>query len=484
MSEPGGVVAGSRAELSSLLGEVGWSVSRLVHEVNREMGAGYVSRTTASEWVNCSRVPRQPLPTVVAHVLSQAASRVIAANCLWPGVAGSAEWVSADVGTQVSWDLHGMKALINDWLGSGGTVFDGDRRSFMAISGAALTAPAWEYVKSIGAAPLRMSSSGLFGASSFSRGKFTPATMEYFTVLIAAFRKMDDLEGGSTENLRHIREAILQATHYLRVGSFSDAKLPGELLGALAQLSQIAGWMAYDADFHGLAQRHFRVGLQAAHSVGEQNLGAHILACMSYQAVYLGKLEDAKELADAAAKASFKAHPAVRSLVSSRVAYVKACDGNESGFRSAINESKKYLGGSDGKGDFPSYLYWYSPAELDVQCGQSLLTLSLASNKKSSKLVSEAEKLLLSKVASAETDRPRDSLFHSAWLARAHVKRGELHRGLAVAEGAVRRAPAVASARSRKVLGDLDKDLTHLRGDRHLPEVRELRSQLRLALAT
>lgn len=484
MSEPGGVVAGSHAGLFALLGEVGWSVSRLAHEVNREVGAGYVSRTTVSEWVNRSRVPRQPLPTVVAHVLSQASGRVVALNELWPGTAASAEWVSADVGTQVSWDLPGMKALVSGWLGSGGAVFDGDRRSFMAISGAALTAPAWEYVKSIGAAPLRMSSSGLLGASSFSRSKFTPATMEYFRVLIAAFRKMDDLEGGSTVNLRHIREAILQATQYLKAGSFSEARLPGELLGALAQLSQIAGWMAYDADFHGLAQRHLRVGLQAAHSVGEQNLGAHILACMSYQAVYLGKLTDAQELADAAVKASSRAHPAVRSLVSSRLAYVRACDGDEGGFRTAIDESKKHLGHSGEKGDAPSYLYWYSPAELDVQCGHSLIRATLVSRKMPSNLVSEAEKLLLSSLDASHTQSPRDSLFHSAWLARAHVKRGELHRGLAVAEGAIQQAPAVASARSRKVLADLDKDLTHLRGDRHLPEVRELRSQLRLALAT
>ncbi len=72
--------SGRNGALAALLGELGWSVARLAFEVNREMGEGYVSRTTASEWLNNSRVPRQPLPSVAAHVLSQAKGSTVAVS--------------------------------------------------------------------------------------------------------------------------------------------------------------------------------------------------------------------------------------------------------------------------------------------------------------------------------------------------------------------------------------------------------------------
>ncbi|MGH9643162.1 MAG: hypothetical protein ACRD3Q_12145, partial [Terriglobales bacterium] len=50
----------------------------MAREINREIGQAYVARSTASEWLTISRIPRQPLPTVIANVLSQACRRKIA----------------------------------------------------------------------------------------------------------------------------------------------------------------------------------------------------------------------------------------------------------------------------------------------------------------------------------------------------------------------------------------------------------------------
>ncbi|MGH3546319.1 MAG: hypothetical protein ACRDPW_10410 [Mycobacteriales bacterium] len=470
------------AALTALLDDVGWPVSRLAYEVNREVGTGYVSRTTASEWVNTSRVPRQPLPTVVAHVLSQAAGRAVAPEQLWPGVATSLEWVPADAGTTVSWDLHGTKALINSWLPTGGSVFDGDRRSFMALSGAALTAPALQYVNQIRNVPAAGAFDQVLGSSGVSSSRVSPALVEYFQSMIGAFRRMDDIEGGSAENMKQLGSAIGQVTGYLKNGSFTHPGLARELTSALAQLGQVGGWMAYDADRHGLAQRYYRVGLQAAQNIGDRDLGAHILACMIYQAASRQQDREAQDLSDAAVRVSNSAHPLVKSVVAARVAHAQAVAGDRYGFRSATDRSAEFFDQAKVAGGGPEYLYWYDPYMTETVTGQSLVLLTLCDPRSASSQLEEAERLLAAEVDQTGSTRPRDAYYHGAWLARAMVKRGDLHKGLATAQRIIDSGSAVKSPRTLKVLGDLDKDLDNLREGRKLPEVRELRHQLRSVL--
>ncbi len=478
-----GCRGGHHDELSGLLDQVGWSISRLAHEVNREVGAGYVSRTTASEWVNMSRVPRPPLPTVIAYVLSQAAGRVVAVKQLWPRAASSSDWLPADAGTQVSWDLQGTKALINSWLPSGGTVFEGDRRSFMALSGVALTAPAWQYVNHVKDVPARGMFEQVLGASDFSSPKVSSASLEYFHSLIGAFRRMDDIAGGSAENLRQIGGAIETVMQYLDAGSFTDPGIARTLLEVLAKLSQIAGWMAFDAERHGLAQLYFRTGLQAAHNVGDHGLGAHILSFMSYQATHRQQLTEARDLADASVRAAAKAHPLVQTVAMTRVAHAHAAVGDLYGFQTASAQVRRLFEQAQRAGGGPEYLYWLDPTAADTYQGHSMLLMTLARPQQAKARLAEAERLLASEVHQQGPDRPRDAVFFGAWLARVHVRRGDLHQGLNLAQAAIDRVPAVASPRSRQVLFDLDKDLANLRSDRNLPEVRELRKQLRPALA-
>ncbi len=477
------MVGGRHGVLVELLAEVGWSVSRLAHEVNREVGAGYVSRTTVSEWVNCSRVPRQPLPTVVAHVLSQASGRVVSVGCLWPGTAGSAEWVSADVGTQVSWDLWGTKALVNGWFTSGGAMLGGDRRSFMALSGAALTVPAWQYVDRVKDVPDVGAFERALGGSGVSSPKVSAALVEYFQTLVGAFRRIDDLEGGSPENLKHVDNAIGQVNSYLKHGTFTSSDVAPKLLGVLAQMCQTGGWMAVDAESHGLAQRYYRMGLQAAHSAGDHDLGAVLLACMSYQAANRQQAHEASELGAAAMRVSRSAHPLVRTVVMARVAHAQAAAGDARGFRSSTQKSAELFERAQEVGGGPEYLYWLDSSMAETVAGQGVLLLTLRNARGAKSQLEEAERLLAAEVTQTGPDRPRDAYYHGAWLARAHVKRGDLYRGLSAAQGVVDGVGTISSPRTRRVLGDLDKDLANLRSDRNLREVRQLRKQMQAVLA-
>ncbi|MGI8648135.1 MAG: hypothetical protein DLM55_11310 [Acidimicrobiales bacterium] len=429
-----------------------------------------------------SRVPRQPLPGVVTHLLSQALGRHVMPGHLWSGVVGSADWVPADQGMRVSRDLQGTKSLLNNWLASGGLMFEADRRNFMTVSGVALTTPAWQYLDHLKNVPPTGMFDEILGSSRFSAAKVSPALLEYFWTLIGAFRRMDDLEGGRPENLNQVGVALHQIAGYLKSGTFSVKGAAKELMSVFAQVAQIGGWMAFDAGRHGLAQRYFLAGLQAAQNIGDADLGSHILACMSYHAVERNQLQEGNELADAAVRAARATHPLVRTIVTTRVAHARAASGDLHEFESATDEAAGLLEQSRQMGGGPEYLYWFDSALANAVQGQALVMYTLQASRGNAALIGRAESLLERSIAE-QAAAPRDAMLFGAWLARAHAKRGDLHRGLDLAATALRRAPSVASQRSRKVLFDLDKDLANLRSDRNLPEVRELRKQLRPALA-
>jgi hypothetical protein len=114
---------------------------------------------------------------------------------------------------------------------------------------------------------------------------------------MSAFRAADRQVGGG-----HLYGPVV---HYLRTEVaprlFGSAVDDGGLLTfcAAAALTDMAGWMAHDADRNVLAQQHFRHALALA-SVGEDcQLRAHILAGMSHLAHHLGRPDEAMRLADA-----------------------------------------------------------------------------------------------------------------------------------------------------------------------------------------
>jgi hypothetical protein len=146
-----GVDQQGNAVLGALLGDLAWSPSLLAEAVNGVLGPGSVARSTVSDWLHHDRLPRGPLPTVVAHLISDTLGREVCLDELWSGRARPAEfWVPANAGMSRPWTVAGTVEVLDDWLGHTGGSIGMDRRIFLAVSGAALTAPAWEYVDRLG----------------------------------------------------------------------------------------------------------------------------------------------------------------------------------------------------------------------------------------------------------------------------------------------------------------------------------------------
>lgn len=71
--------------LAALLTELDWTPRMLTRQINRLFGPGTVADTAAYHWRDTARVPRPPLPALVAWVLSRNLGRSVTVAELWNG---------------------------------------------------------------------------------------------------------------------------------------------------------------------------------------------------------------------------------------------------------------------------------------------------------------------------------------------------------------------------------------------------------------
>ncbi len=485
-----GIRKGARSErknriLMAVLEELGWSQVKLVAEVCAYMGQGYISRSTVSEWVSQGRVPRDPLPAVVAHVLSDAVGRKVTAADLWQNVTReSSLWISADHGLKMSWDDQSVINLADDWIANAGEAMNSDRRHFMALSGAALTLPAVSFLEN---RPAEASAELPKNVGTVGSMKVTPSMVDVLESTIREIEVLDDHEGGDGNNLRFVHSIFSTIAGYVRSDNFADSRTRQRVLTAWAQVCRIGGFMAFDAGCHGYAQRLFRTGLQVTHNTGDRQLGAHILVHLSQQAVYRGYAKDAIHLAEAGMETAKGTSLAVRALINWEYARAQAAMGNVYACQAAMEKARDLVDSPNMLATRPSYLYWLNAEMMESNNGHSLLTLAQVSSRHTRRLVTEAEKLLTPYMASTSDFRrefSRQVLLRGSWLARGYLWCGELEQAVQTGRTLLELVPSVRSHQAITVLRRLSSELVQYRSAQRTPYVAEFSENLQRSLAT
>lgn len=134
--------------------------------------------------------------------------------------------------------------------------------------------------------------------SGLAGGRISVTLADQLPMMITTLRTMDDAAGGGTV-LPPAQRAFDWVAGLLDQASY-DEHTGRRLYGALAELGQLAGWVAHDAGQPGLGQRYHIAALHAAHSADDQLLGAHILGCMADQAARRGRAAEAVTLIESA----------------------------------------------------------------------------------------------------------------------------------------------------------------------------------------
>jgi hypothetical protein len=114
----------------------------------------------------------------------------------------------------------------------------------------------------------------------------------------AMFADLDNRYGGG--HARHGLIGFLSNDVAALLNGRYDGATGNLLFSTVAESMLLAGWMAYDAGAHGIAQRYLTQALHLAEHGNDRRLAGSVLSAMSHQATFLGDFHQAACLARAA----------------------------------------------------------------------------------------------------------------------------------------------------------------------------------------
>ncbi|WP_017555917.1 hypothetical protein [Nocardiopsis baichengensis] len=306
--------------LAALVSRTGWSYEALARAVNRvgaETGLDLrYDRTSVAHWLTGSR-PRPPVPGLIAEAAARRLGRPVAL---------------AETGMGGSGRPFGDGAL--DWRGGtvtalaelGSADMDISRRRMLRgivySVAAAAAVPAWEEIAD------RAERTAAGTGPRVGEGE-----VEAVATMAEAFSTIDDRFGGG-----HARSAVAAYIANDLTGWLAAEAVPATrraLHAAAADLVYLAGFMAWDDEAHGLAERYYLQALRLAAEAEDPLTYATVLRGMSIQAGDLGHRTEALHLVQAAASAAgTAAPPRMRAFLLGQEAVAHAAVGDR---RSALN---------------------------------------------------------------------------------------------------------------------------------------------------
>ncbi|MFE2282873.1 sporulation protein [Streptomyces sp. NPDC059443] len=285
-------------------------------------------------------------------------------------------------------------------------------------------------------------------------------------------RRWDSKYGGGDWRSSMVPECLRVDAAPLLLGSYTD-EVGRALFGATAELTRLAGWMAFDTGQQEAAQRYYIQALRLARAAADVPLGGYVLASMSLQATYRDFPDEGVDLAQAAVErnrglATARTMSFFR-LVEAR-AHAKAGDSAAAG--SALRAAEGWLERArEGDGD-PTWLGFYSYDRFAADAAECYRDLKLPRQ--------------VRRFTEQALSRPTEEYVRSHGLrlvvsAVAELESGNLDAACAAGTRAVEVAGRISSARTNEYVRDLLHRLEPY-GDE--PRVAELRERARPLLVT
>ncbi|WP_146615660.1 hypothetical protein [Nonomuraea aridisoli] len=228
------------------------------------------------------------------------------------------------------------------------------------------------------------------------------------------------------------------------------------LYAAAAEITELVAWTAYDLGRHGLAQRYFLQGLRLAQASGDRMLGGLLLADMSHQANYLGRYDQAIQLARAAQEGCRGVATATpMALFFAMEARAHAGNGDEAACVHALLEAERHFAKRNVDDD-PSWVSYFDAAELASEGAHCYRDL---------RKPTQAMEFVGQAVGLCDPMYVRTLAFDRLVQAASYVHMGEPGQAATVALEAIDLAGALKSQRYLRYIRDLQADLAAHEGD-------------------
>lgn len=393
-----------------------------------EESQAWYDHSSVIRWLK-GEYPREPVPALIAEVFSMSLARKITSGDLGFPAAGELP----DLGLRFATSWRDTTDTITALWRS-----DLERRQFITDSVFAAGAYATSAIRWL-TAP--------------SAGTELPATptrqvggadVDAIREATRTFLRLDNLFGGGRARPTVVRYLYDEVAPLLRDGRYSDS-VGRELFAAAAELTRLAGWMAYDLEQHGLAQRYLIQALRLAQEADNYALGGEILAGMSHQTVYLGRADDALDLARAAHDSAVRAGvPALMSESLIMQAHALAVSKDSLGCGRALNAAEQAFERSDAAGT-PPWLRYFDEAYMAAKFGHCFRELGQG----------DKAELFAKRSLDMVDGYVRGRAFNVVPLANAHLLQHSLDEACAVGNQALDLSSGLQSARTVRYIRDL-----------------------------
>jgi len=240
---------------------------------------------------------------------------------------------------------------------------------------------------------------------------------------VRQLRRMDDTRGGPTVLDWTLHELRWAQELNRRTGMSSP-----RLNGVVGELAQLGGWLACDAGNHARAENLWMLSLGASRAARDPRLGAVVLSCLSYQALWTDRPRHALDLIEVA-RVGARGMPggAFQALLASREARVQARLGRRARCEQAIEDARTAFARRTEDAD-PDWVYWVGEAVLSADAGRAHLDVGLPK---------DAVKDLTRGLKLFGSSQPRNRALHMTSLAEALFKAGELEGATQATDGAI-----------------------------------------------
>ncbi|MEU5521125.1 MFS transporter [Streptomyces sp. NPDC093250] len=466
---------GPNEKLGTVLALAGISNAGLARRVN-DLGAqrGLTLRydkTSVARWVSKGMVPQGAAPHLIAAAIGQKLGRPVPLHEIGLADADPAPEVGLafprDVGQAVRsatelyrLDLAGRRA------GSGG-IWQSLAGSF-AVSAYATPASRWLITPADSSVAREVNPADGSGAPL----KVGHSDVRKLREAAEDARRWDSKYGGGDWRSSMVPECLRVEAAPLLLGCYSD-DVGRSLFGAAAELTRLAGWMAFDTGQQEAAQRYYIQALRLARAAADVPLGGYVLASMSLQATYRGFGDEGVDLAQAALERN-RGLATARTLSFFRLvearAHARAGDAQAAG--AALKSAESWLERSRPGDSDPTWLGFYSYDRFAADAAECYRDL------KAPRQVRRFTEQALS--------RPTEEFVRSHGLrlvvsAVAELESGNLDAACEQGVRAVEVAGRISSARTTEYVKDLLHRLEPY-GDE--PRVVELRERARPLLMT
>ncbi|GII02620.1 hypothetical protein [Planobispora takensis] len=417
--------------LKRLMVEAGFTyngVARRLNDLGRTRGLTGLryDHSSVTRWLGGQR-PKEPVPGLLSEIFTLRLGRTVAPEDL--GLPASSP---LDLGQEFNHTWHeGVATVTALWRA------DVERRRFLLDSTFVIGAGSVGAVKWLA---LPQQTRPVAGGSR----RVGMADIAAIREVTRSFGELDNRFGGGRIRSAVVKYLDTAVAPLLNDGSYAEAT-GKELASAAAELTRLAGWMAYDLEHHGVAQRYLIQALHLARGAGDHGLGGEILAGMSHQAVYLGQPVHALDLARAAQLSAQRAGvPALLAEAYVLEAHSHALREDGAACAKALHHAEEAFDRRKA-GQEPGWIAYFDEAYMSAKFAHCFRDLG------------DGEQAVRHARRSLQMDGRfvRGRMFNLSLLAAGLLRRGQVEEACAAAGEALDLAGGLQSARTRSYLRDL-----------------------------